>query len=30
MGLRETLDDALIEQYDGYEVNGDLAQELMR
>ena len=25
----ESLGDALIEQYDGYEVNGDLAQELM-
>ena len=26
----ESLGDALIEQYDGYEINGDLAQELMR
>ena len=26
----ESLGDALIEQYDGYEVNGNLAQELMR
>ena len=26
----DRLGDALIEQYDGYEVNGDLAQELMR
>ena len=26
----ESLGDALVEQYDGYEVNGDLAQELMR
>lgn len=25
-----SLGDALVEQYDGYEVNGDLAQELMR
>ena len=26
----ETLGDALIEEYDGYEINGHLAQELMR
>ena len=26
----ETLGDALIEEYDGYEINGNLAQELMR
>ena len=26
----ENLGDALVEQYDGYEINGDLAQELMR
>ena len=26
----ESLGDTLIEQYDGYEINGDLAQELMR
>ena len=26
----ESLGDTLIEQYDGYEISGDLAQELMR